>query len=336
MTSSQVISFSENHRRVQNGSYSVFGMRNLPGLWRFSGRGCNVFICLIAAPIISADGLPLRTTWARGVLCVRNEYDPFGNIVSSSGPEADAVPFRFSTKYFDSETGLYYYGYRFYAPKLGRWINRDPIEEDGGENLYAFCNNEVAYSFDILGHAYICDCLRNAALRWSGNRFSMEADQAYQDSLIVSAWKRCYDRVAPKSVLLGVEKALAELGVIGANPSIGDDIKANVSDDILCLLQESGHLPAKVTTISAGTAWSIPLSDPWELKIYLSGNKHYQAAVGYRTESTKHYIDAALFVASQVGFVYGRPNSYNAERYVGRVYVDSEAQRAINKYSPMF
>ena len=79
------------------------------------------------------------------------EYDPFGNIVTQVGPEADEVPFRFSTKYFDFETGLYYYGYRFYAPQLGRWPNRDPIEEEGGENLYAFCKNNAILCHDCFG-----------------------------------------------------------------------------------------------------------------------------------------------------------------------------------------
>ena len=36
---------------------------------------------------------------------------------------------RFSTKYYDAETDLYYYGYRYYSPSLGRWISRDPIKE---------------------------------------------------------------------------------------------------------------------------------------------------------------------------------------------------------------
>ena len=86
-----------------------------------------------------------------GVVLAAYEYDPFGNIVAQSGPEASEVPFKFSTKYFDSATGLYYYGYRFYAPLLGRWINRDPIEEEGGENLYAFCRNLPLMRVDFLG-----------------------------------------------------------------------------------------------------------------------------------------------------------------------------------------
>ena len=36
-------------------------------------------------------------------------------------------------------------GYRYYSPELGRWINRDPIEEGGGANLYApFINNSIS------------------------------------------------------------------------------------------------------------------------------------------------------------------------------------------------
>ena len=51
-------------------------------------------------------------------------------------------------KYFDAETSLYYYGHRFYSPVLRRWLNRDPIEEDGGLNLYGFCGNNAIFSVD--------------------------------------------------------------------------------------------------------------------------------------------------------------------------------------------
>jgi len=44
-----------------------------------------------------------------------------------------------------------YYLYRFYSPQLGRWINRDPIEENGGINLYGFVGNDGVGKFDILG-----------------------------------------------------------------------------------------------------------------------------------------------------------------------------------------
>ena len=51
-----------------------------------------------------------------------------------------------------SETGMYYYGYRYYFPELGRWPNRDPIGEIQG-GLYLFCLNNGISLFDYLGLA---------------------------------------------------------------------------------------------------------------------------------------------------------------------------------------
>src|SRR6266542_5579676 len=61
-------------------------------------------------------------------------YDPFGNTLYAPavGP-GSANPFRFSSKQLFYQTGLYYYGYRFYDPNLQRWPNRDPIGEPGFE-----------------------------------------------------------------------------------------------------------------------------------------------------------------------------------------------------------
>jgi len=42
---------------------------------------------------------------------------------------------------YDIALGVGYYGYRYYNSETGRWLNRDPIEERGGTNLYAFCLN---------------------------------------------------------------------------------------------------------------------------------------------------------------------------------------------------
>ena len=56
-----------------------------------------------------------------------------------------------STKYTDEETGLLYYGYRYYHPETGRWASRDPIEEDGGMNLYEFVQNSLIQNCDFLG-----------------------------------------------------------------------------------------------------------------------------------------------------------------------------------------
>ncbi len=43
------------------------------------------------------------------------------------------------------------YGFRYYMPETGRWPNRDPIEEDGGVNLYGFVWNNGVNGWDYLG-----------------------------------------------------------------------------------------------------------------------------------------------------------------------------------------
>ncbi len=79
------------------------------------------------------------------------EYDPFGKLISKGGTYADANRYRHATKPYDEDTGLYYYTYRHYNPENGRWINRDPIAEAGGLNLYAFCFNNSINLWDLWG-----------------------------------------------------------------------------------------------------------------------------------------------------------------------------------------
>jgi hypothetical protein len=47
------------------------------------------------------------------------------------------------------------YGNRYYSPVLGRFINRDPIEEAGGLNLYGFCGNDGINRCDVLGNSWL-------------------------------------------------------------------------------------------------------------------------------------------------------------------------------------
>ncbi len=94
-----------------------------------------------------------------GAIKAHYEYDPYGNMLldvsdpNQSGPYAAANPYRFSTKPWDDETGLGYWGYRYYDSRVGRWINRDPIGEMGGTHLYNYVYNTPLHAFDAIGHA---------------------------------------------------------------------------------------------------------------------------------------------------------------------------------------
>ena len=79
------------------------------------------------------------------------QYDPFGNLQSMRGALAEGNLYRFSSKEYHPNSGLYYYGYRFYDPNLQRWLNRDPVGEAGGINLYGFVGNNPIALIDVLG-----------------------------------------------------------------------------------------------------------------------------------------------------------------------------------------
>jgi RHS repeat-associated protein len=86
-----------------------------------------------------------------GALEAIYEYSPFGEVLRAEGAYAKENPFRFSTKYTDDETGLVYHNRRYYAPELGRFLGRDPIEESGGLNLFAYVANNAINRWDHLG-----------------------------------------------------------------------------------------------------------------------------------------------------------------------------------------
>ena len=57
------------------------------------------------------------------------------------------------------ETGLVYYGRRYYQPSNGRFLGRDPKQEKGGLNLFGFCSNNAVNRWDYLGMTPLSDAL---------------------------------------------------------------------------------------------------------------------------------------------------------------------------------
>jgi RHS repeat-associated protein len=82
-------------------------------------------------------------------------YDPFGCIPSQRAPMVDADVYRFSSRQLHAESSLSYYLPRFYEPGTQRWLNRDPIQEVGGINLYTFIGNKPTNNQDPLGLTYL-------------------------------------------------------------------------------------------------------------------------------------------------------------------------------------
>ena len=93
---------------------------------------------------------------AAGLLISYEEYFPFGGTAIIAGENQKEVAikdYRYSGKECDDSTGLYYYGARYYAPWLGRWLNADPAGAVDGLNLFCFVGNNPVRFIDKKGHS---------------------------------------------------------------------------------------------------------------------------------------------------------------------------------------
>ena len=84
------------------------------------------------------------------------EYVPFGEVFIEERNNTWNTPYLFNAKEFDEETGMYYYGARYYEPRLSLWISVDPMEEKypniGG---YVYCVNNPVKFVDLDGRDWI-------------------------------------------------------------------------------------------------------------------------------------------------------------------------------------
>lgn len=91
-----------------------------------------------------------------GAIISYEEYAPFGVTVYAAGAsfaEVSLKSYRYAGHDRDKATGLYYYGARYYAPWLLRWLSPDPAGDIDGINLYAFVGGSPVSHTDIGGYA---------------------------------------------------------------------------------------------------------------------------------------------------------------------------------------
>ncbi|HGJ5906600.1 MAG TPA: RHS repeat protein [Arsenophonus nasoniae] len=106
-----------------------------------------------------------------GFIISLEEYYPYGGTAiwtARSQIEADYKTIRYSGKERDA-TGLYYYGYRYYQPWVGRWLSADPAGAVDGLNLFWMVRNNPITLMDADGLISIADRIKQLELASQSN-----------------------------------------------------------------------------------------------------------------------------------------------------------------------
>ena len=94
-------------------------------------------------------GTPLALTDELGKPLWEASPDDWAAVTGQQG--STDQPLRFQGQYEDEESGLYYNRHRYYDPKLGRYVNQDPIGLMGGSNYYEYSDSSPTVNYDPYG-----------------------------------------------------------------------------------------------------------------------------------------------------------------------------------------
>jgi RHS repeat-associated protein len=135
-----------------------------------------------------ADGLGSITALsnAQGNIVQRYEYDSFG-IMNITMQGNIKQPYTYTSREYDSETGMYFYRARYYDPKVGRFVTKDPIGFAGGDsNLYGYVSNNPLLYLDPYGLGKNCG---SGPFNWAVS----DTPGGFDFSLCCEKHDYCYD-----------------------------------------------------------------------------------------------------------------------------------------------
>lgn len=128
-----------------------------------------------------------------------------------------------------SASGVHYYGHRFYKPSIGRWLSRDPMEEEGGVNLYVLADNDSIDQIDPVGLTACCGSVAYNPSTHCCNNGSVASMSRVRD---VTCIQNCQQQYLVQGYSAG---RIAAFGLTGYAPAAGaqwaiagSNVKANV------------------------------------------------------------------------------------------------------------
>ena len=214
------------------------GIGGLLAITEVVGTSTNVFlpVCDHVGTVQSlVAAMTNNVVLSTPVVVATYEYSPYGELIAQDGPNANSCPFGWSTKYRDSETGLVYYGKRFYDPKAGKWLTVDPVGEAGGLNTTEFVGGDPVNNWDAMGEATMqemvddldalspsYDALRDAVSSQNGLGYSADIQKQWAE--VRGKYEALYTRMMVFAET--VDYAQTKLGYAGNTATLDDESDA--------------------------------------------------------------------------------------------------------------
>ncbi|WP_387462728.1 insecticidal toxin complex protein TccC [Photorhabdus sp. RM323S] len=186
---------------------------------------------------------------SEGQILSQEEYYPYGSTAvwaAKNQTEASYKFIRYSGKERDA-TGLYYYGYRYYQPWVGRWLNADPAGTVDGLNLYRMVRNNPITLIDHDGLAPSPN--RNRNTFWFASFLFRKPDEGMSASM--RRGQKIGRAIAGGIAIGGLAATIAgtagaAIPVILGVAAIGAGIGALMGYNVGSLLEKGGALLARL------------------------------------------------------------------------------------------
>ena len=241
---------------------------------------------------------------------VRYQYNSWGKVTSSEDTSGVSLatlnPFCYRKYVYDSETGLYCLGSRYYDPEVGRFVNADDPgtifakpQELYNKNLYAYCDNNPVIREDIQGYFPI-PCIVGAVVGAVVSGFSYVLSSGGEidgvelaKSCLVGAVSGALAPLDPMSTIRKIKPIVACAAVInGINTVVNTE--GDIGTRLLCGAFEAGATYISGVTANNWTGGKVVLET---VSAKIIGN----AAVGYTVGQTAELAAVGLSGAVKSG-----------------------------------
>ena len=175
------------------------------------------------------------------------EYVPFGEVFIEERNDVWNTPYLFNAKEFDEETGMYYYGARYYEPRLSLWISVDPISNYDPRNNENYLDGEhnlgVYNTFNLAPYGY---CYQNPIRLIDPNGKQVDAVDFVP---FLGSGRDIYRGFRDGDILtgaIGVGGLIADVFTLGSGSVVTGGIKAGVKTAVKQEIKQAAKTETKV------------------------------------------------------------------------------------------